>query len=127
MPRRPRLTKREFVELTSAIASSSSKTDAVLAGIPATGEIETTTGMQLSRHKLQIEVDHLKSLGLSDDLIRQAVDGAPVSASEKEMAKTAKRMRLDDEAWVKRYMANNFAERREMLPLNLILSAEVVA
>ena len=115
-----------LVELTNAIATG--KTNAAISGTAdLSREIETTSGMQLSRHKLQVEVDHLRELGLNDDLIRQAVDGAPISASEKAMAKVARRMRLEDPTWVAAYMKNGYSQRREILLLNLILSSEVAA
>jgi hypothetical protein len=115
-----------LAELTSIIAEG--KTDLAIAGnLSLNHEIETVSGNQLTSHKLAVEIDALRQLGLSDPLIKQALDGQPVSASEKEMAKVAKRMRLEDAEWTKRYMANNYAERREMLLLNLILSSAVAA
>jgi hypothetical protein len=54
------------------------------------------------------------------------IDGMPVSKEEQQAARLLKATRLGDEAWTKKFLANDFAARREMKLINLILVSEVL-
>jgi hypothetical protein len=118
--------RREFAELSAAVAAGSRTADAIAAPLP-TQELETVGRGQLTSHQLNLEIAHLRGLGLNDDLIRQALDGQPVSAAERTMAVQMKKMLMEDGTWRAAFMKNNFVQRRQMLLLNLILSSEVAA
>jgi hypothetical protein len=112
--------RREFSELTEKIANGNPTADALAGAPPA--EIEITVGGQLNSRNRAEAVAGLRELGMDNQTVLQAIDGATVSAHEVTMARQAKAMRMSDSAWTARYMAGGLAEKREMGLLNVILS-----
>jgi hypothetical protein len=119
-------TRRQFADLCAAVASGDATADALAPApeLPA-DVIETTTTGQLSTNALRREVADLRRAGFGDDVIRQMVDGRPVSATEKEMAVRLRALRLGDAAFVARYLAGDAAARLEMGHLSILIAADV--
>jgi hypothetical protein len=115
--------RAEFTRLTAQVAAGNPTADALAGAKPSeTFELETTVAGQLNTRNRADAVAGLRELGLGDDVVAQAIDGASVSPHEVAMARQAKAMRLSDKAWTDRYLAGGIAEKREMGLLNVILS-----
>jgi hypothetical protein len=115
--------KKDFAEATAAIAAGNAVDDVLAGSGPVSVEIETVTAGQLSMRNTEIEVAHLKQLGMNPKTIEQIFKGGSVTAAEREMARVTREMRLGDPEWSARYLKNGWAERREMSLLSAILSA----
>lgn len=67
----------------------------------------------------------LRDAGISNDVIKQALSGQPVSQAEHDAATTRKAALMRDHEWSKQYLAGNGPQREEMTLLNVILSSDV--
>jgi hypothetical protein len=117
--------RKDFGELTAAIADGNTVDDVLAGAGPVSQLIETTTAGQLSSRNTAIEIDHLRQIGLNDKTIAQVFKGGSVTPAEREMARVTKEMRLGDPDWSARWMKGGWAKRREMTLLNTVLSASV--
>jgi hypothetical protein len=115
--------RKDFSELTAAVAGGATVDDVLAGAGPVSQLIETTTAGQLSTRNTEIEVAHLRQLGLNDKTIEQIFKGGTVTPAEREMARVTREMRLGDPDWSARWMKGGWAERREMTLLNTVLSA----
>jgi hypothetical protein len=119
-------TVAEFKALHEKIANGNSTVDALNAkpdAEPDSVTMEVTVGNQLnSRNRAAAVAGLREGVGFDDATIAQAIDGAAVSEHEVAMAKMTKAMRLSDPAYVARYLAGSFSEKRELAHLDLILS-----
>ena len=61
----------------------------------------------------------LREVGLTDDVIRQAITGQPVSQAEHDAATRRKDALMRDQNWVKEYLAGNGSQREEMSLLQI--------
>jgi hypothetical protein len=113
--------RKTFSELTAKIADGNPTADA-LAGAP-TSEVEVTIGKELNSRNRADAIAGLRSLGMDDATVVQAIDGAEVGEHERTMAQMAKNLRLSDSAWTERYLKNDLSARREMTLINTILSS----
>jgi hypothetical protein len=115
--------RAEFTRLTAQVAAGNPTADALAGAGPAeTFELETTVAGELNTRNRADAVAGLRELGMDNQTVLQAIDGAAVSAHEVAMARQAKTMRLSDKTWTDRYLAGGLAEKREMGLLNVILS-----
>jgi hypothetical protein len=105
----------QFAALCAAIANGNATDDAIAGGPEPSGDhIETTEGGQLSQSALRREVGALRGMGFGDDVIKQMVDGTPVSATEKMMATQLLALRKSNSEFVQKYLAGDAAARIEM-------------
>jgi hypothetical protein len=120
--------KKIFSDLCAAVAAGDPAADALAGGteLPA-DHIETTSGGELSSRALRREAEGLLSQGFGPEVVKQMINGAPVSAAEKEAAVRLRAMRLGDPAFVRAYLGGSAAERYEMGLLAVVISSEVAA
>jgi hypothetical protein len=117
--------RREFAELTAA-AAAGPKTSAALADKPVSDAIGSlTSGNEFTPREVGRAVQSLRSRGINEDVIRQILDGSSVSQHERTMARQMRTMLLDDPGFRERYLAGNYAEKRQMTLLNAIMIAPV--
>lgn len=119
---------REFKELTAIVASADPavRLDRVLAGeVHNNSVIETVSGDELSTSKLAIVVEGLREVGISDEAIKEAINGGKNSAVIHRATQELKTKLFGDQAWVKRYLEGGQAERRQATLISIILSGEV--
>jgi hypothetical protein len=93
---------------------------------PETFAIETIGPGELNRRDLASAVETFRDAGLTDEVINQAMRGgevSEVSRAEYMAARALKSARLGDEAWVARWSKGGWAEQREMLHINTIVSS----
>jgi hypothetical protein len=116
--------RAEFGRLTELAATADATSEALAGNVPEppVERIEVLVDGAISTRNRADAVASLRAVGLNDDVIRQAIDGAPVSPAERVMAERVKAMRLGDAAWVDRYMKGGLAERNEMTTISTILS-----
>jgi hypothetical protein len=97
----------------------------VLAGTAERPMIETVTDGQLSTGKLMSAVDGLREVGLSDDVIREAINGGKNSAAIHRATQELKTKLFSDPAWLKRYLDGGAAERKQATLIAIVLNSEV--
>jgi hypothetical protein len=118
--------RREFASLTEMAAQAEYRLDNVLAGKVEPELMELTSSEHpLSTRNLSSAVESLREFGLSDDVIRQAVTGRPVSAEERRAVEQFRAMRLSNGDWAKKLLAGDHDARRELTLMSIVLSSEV--
>jgi len=118
--------RREFVSLTEMAAQAEHRLDNVLAGKAEPQLIELTSSEHpLSTRNLASAVEGLRESGLSDDVIRQAIAGRPVSAEERRAVEQFRAMRLSNGDWAKKLLAGDHDAGRELTLMSIVLSSEV--
>jgi hypothetical protein len=116
--------RREVAELHQRIANGFPTADAIAGAKSSEGfEFETTFRGEMNSRTRADAVASLRSLGMDDPTVLQAIDGAPVSPQEVAMAKMLKAARLSDAAWTDRWLKGGLLERSEMTKINVILSS----
>jgi hypothetical protein len=120
--------RRTFSDLCAAAAAGDPATDALAGGpeLPA-DTVETTVNGEPSSRALRREAEGLLSQGFGPEVVKQMINGSPVSAAEKEAAVRLRAMRLGDPAYVRAYLGGSAAERYEMGLLAAVISSEVAA
>jgi hypothetical protein len=117
--------KKEFEELIAASAAGDDVGDRIANIQEPAPLFETTTAGQLNRRDLASIVDTFRDGGLSNDAIEQALNGVEVSQAEYGAAKVLQSARHGDEGWRARFLKGNWAEVREQLLLNVILTSAI--
>jgi hypothetical protein len=84
---------------------------------------ETVTGGRLPIRQQIEQVEEFRKLGISDASIRQAFEGAPVSAAEYAAAKLRHDELLSNKEWVARWMSGDVAAKREMTLAQIAISS----
>lgn len=120
-------TQKEFHTLTAlaAEAQPADQLDKVIAGTAERPMFETVTDGQLSTGKLMSAVDGLRKVGISDDAIREAMNGGKNSAVIHRAVQELKAKLFGDQAWVKRYLDGGAVERRQATLIAIALNSEV--
>jgi hypothetical protein len=120
---------REFKELSEKAAGpGDTRLDAALAYDPNTAPpFETSYAGELNTWQLAKVVTNLKELGLEPDHIREAfdVENRTIDGATWAAAKRLEQQRFGDAEYVKRYLAGNPAEKREMALIRIVLSMKV--
>ncbi len=101
------------------------KLDAILAGTAEIPIMEATTGNELPTRKLLEVVQGFKEQGLSDETIRQAVNGGTVTKAEHDAIELMHKRLVSDPEWGKKLLAGDFEANRQMTLMNIILACEV--
>jgi hypothetical protein len=119
---------KTFSELVALSESGDAVGDS-LAGIvedPATQPIfETTTNGEWPRRVVTELVGDLRSSGLDDHAINQAVHGGSVSLAEFRAAQALQSTLHSDPAWRQRFLANDYTAKKDQLLLSVILSCSI--
>jgi len=113
--------RREFADLTAAVAKRDPIAEAIAGTAPTPG-IETTINGELGSRIMADVVQTFRGAGLSDGAIRQALEGQKVTKQELEAAKRFQEMRHGDAEWVKKLLSGDYAAKRESLLLSIIFS-----
>ena len=80
--------------------------DAVMAGTHKSGFFETTTREHpLTSSQLASVVDELRKDGFSDTIVKEIIEGAPVTAARHAEAEALRDRLIKDREWVRRYRA----------------------
>jgi hypothetical protein len=120
--------RKTFSDLCAAVAAGDPAADALAGGpeLPA-DHIETTANGELSSRALRREAEGLLSQGFTPEVVKQMINGSPVSAAEKEAAVRLRSMRMGNSDFVKLYLGGDAAAKNEMTLLSTIIAAEVAA
>ena len=116
-----------FDGLTRAIAAADDLAAALAGTAVAPPLIETIANGELPARALASTVEQMRSFGLNDATIREAVAGEPVTKQEVEMAKRYQQMKHSDADWVARLLKGDFQAKKEQLLLSIILTNPVKA
>jgi hypothetical protein len=121
---------KEFHALTALAVDlrPADRLDAALRGEVSPGLIETTTADNpLTTRKLASAVEGLREAGISDDAIRQAINGGKDHPDVLRAVQELKAKLFGDAAWVKRYLDGGAVERRQATLIAIALNSEVAA
>jgi hypothetical protein len=119
--------KKEFEKLIAAAAAGDDVGDRLANIQEPTPLFETTSsqGGQMNRRDLASIVDTFRDSGIADPAIEQALNGVEVTHQEYAAAKALQSARHGDEGWRARFLKGNWAEVREQLLLNVILTSAI--
>jgi hypothetical protein len=70
-------------------------------------------------------VDMLRNLEIGDDVIRQTLDGRPVTQAEHDAAKRWKSDHMGDKEWSTKFLAGDALAKREKMLADIILSSPI--
>jgi hypothetical protein len=101
------------------------KLDAILDGSAKIPIMEITSGFGLQTRNLMEVVQGLKDKGLSDDTIRQAVNGVTITKAEHDGIELMRKQLTGDAEWGKKLLAGDFEANRQMTLMNIILNCDV--
>jgi hypothetical protein len=87
------------------------------------GELEDAPFQPSGQIAMIGTTEMLRAAGIRDEVIREFLTGQPISAQEQKLVAARKAERLRDHEFVKRFMAGDGEQRREMLLIDLILNA----
>jgi hypothetical protein len=115
-----------FDTLTSKLAAEdAAPADLAMAGILPSG-IETISGNQLTTRQMADSANAMRSWGLNDECIKEALVGAKISPEIYRRALSRRAERLSDPEWTERLLAGGFAENKEYVLLSSVLAGEIV-
>jgi hypothetical protein len=117
--------RREFARLTELANQADEVKDAIDGTTPQPHLIETVGPGELSTRDQATTVAMFRDAGLTDDVINQAMRGGEVGRAEYMAAKALKSARHGDAAWCDRFLKGGWAEGREALLMNVILTSEM--
>ena len=109
-------TVKEFNDLTALVANADTAAEA-LAGKFTLPSADT--------HVLGVGVEQLRQVGLTDDVIKSVVDGAPVSQKEQDAVKRLMASKQSDKGWVEKLLNGDAATKKEFTLMSIVLSAEL--
>jgi hypothetical protein len=108
-----------------AEAPTGDKLGAVLAGTATPGRFETVTGSELGTSDLMSAVDGLRKDGHSDQIIREIVEGTPVTAERHREAELVRERLMRDRKWLQDYRAGSSDHVQQMRRINAVLAAPI--
>lgn len=112
--------KTEFTNLTTAIVgparTDAAMIDAAMAGPAAGGDFPTTDG----RHMVGI-ADWMRSVGISDPVIREHLEGKPVSREEMKLVESWKQRQMADKGFVAKFMSGDVEAKRLMATADAVI------
>jgi hypothetical protein len=99
---------------------------AVMAGTHKPGMIETTTREHpLTSSELASAVDGLRKDGYSDQIIKEIIEGTPVTAARHAEAAALQERLIKDREWVRRYRAGEVDYVQQMRRIVAVLAAPI--
>ena len=117
--------RRQFAELTAAVAAGDDVADAI-AGKEAPAQIlETTVGGELPRRHLADLVADMRRDRILDGAIAEAIEGSPVTRAVAEAARQFQRMKHTDPDWCDRLLRGEYSAVREHKLMCIILSSPI--
>jgi hypothetical protein len=116
---------KQFHELTALSAAGDDTADAAVGIQEPSALVEYTSGGRLNRRDTATAVQHFQEIGIGNDAISQAMNGARVSPQEHAAATAIMNARKADSEWTKALLAGNYEQRREFTLLNIILASEI--
>jgi hypothetical protein len=114
--------RAEFRRLTELAAGADEVKDAIEGTTPAPFLIETVGPGELSSRDRATAVAMFRDAGLRDEVIAEAMNGGAVTRAEYAAARALQASRHGDEGWRSRFLKGGWAEQREQLLLNIILT-----
>jgi hypothetical protein len=119
--------RKEFDELVAASAAGDDVGDRIANIQEPAPLFETTSSQsgQMNRRDLASIVDTLRDAGLRDEVVAEALNGGKVTRAEYAAAKALQASRHGDADWRARFLAGNWAEVREQMLLNIVLTNEI--
>jgi hypothetical protein len=109
----------EFKSLTGIIAGGDN-VDRAMAGVREDGIFQS------SEHAQMIAATNMfREIGISDAVIRQALTDYEVTAQEYAMVEKWKADRMGDSEWVKKYLAGERQQTRDMMLADIVLSSSI--
>lgn len=108
-----------------AAAPTGDRLGAVLAGTATPGGFETVTGSELGTSDLMSAVDGLRKDGHSDQIIREIVEGTPVTAERHREAELVRERLMRDRKWLQDYRAGSSDHVAQMHRINAVLAAPI--
>jgi hypothetical protein len=112
--------RKEWDSLLS-LASSGDKVDAAVS-MPG-GVANSVPDSEL--RQLASTAADLRELGLPDEVVRQALSGAPVSAEEYRAVRQWRDERTSDGEWSKKFLAGDALAKKQMTIANIIISGGI--
>lgn len=114
----------EVRELHDLVAKKSSgdKIDQIIAGTVEPPIFETLHEGQLSTRNVMTSVADLREIGLTDAVIRQAIEGKPVPRAEYAAVKRLHADRLANAEWTAKLLKGGAVERRELTLMQIVLA-----
>jgi hypothetical protein len=110
---------REYQDL-SALAAKGDKADLAMAGIM------KDAPFQDSGHRQMIEATAMfRSLGISDETIKQTLTDYEVSQQEHDAVAKLKADRMSNSEWVKKWLSGEGEQARDMMLMNIVLTATI--
>jgi hypothetical protein len=117
--------RREFQRLTQLAAGTDEVKDAIDGATPESFTIETIGPGELNSRDRATAVAMFRDAGLEDGVISEAFNGGRVTAREVAATKALQSSRHGDAGWRQRFLAGGWAENREQMLINIILTSEI--
>jgi hypothetical protein len=118
-------TTKQFHALTALSAAGDEAADAAVGIQEPSALVEYTSGGRLNRRDTATAVQHFQEIGIGNDAILQAMNGARVSPQEHAAATAIMNARKGDAEWSRALLAGDYVARREFTLLNIILASEI--
>lgn len=101
------------------------KLGAVLAGTATPGRFETITGSELPTSDLMSAVESLRKQGHSDHIIREIIEGTPVTPERHREAENLRERLLRDRGWLREYRSGSREHIEQMHTINAVIAAPI--
>jgi hypothetical protein len=118
--------RQEWQRLTELAAGADEVKDAIDGTTPQPHLIQTVGPGELSTRDRATAVEMFRDAGLEDGVIVEAMRGGRVTRKEFAAAKALQSARHGDEGWRQRLLKGGWAENREQLLINVILTSEII-
>lgn len=118
-------TRGEFDTLTKMIAAADVTAEAIAGKSSAPEMFETTYDGALSSRAVAEGVQSLREVGLSDDVVRQVLNDAPVTRTEFEAVKRLNAQRMGDQVWISKLLEGDYEARREFTTMQVVLNSAI--
>ena len=102
------------------------KVDKILAGTAPLGKMEVLAHGELPTVDLMSAVDGLRKNGLPDQIIKEIVEGTPVTAERHREAAIIKQQLLGDKAWVAAYRDGSRLHAEQLHRVLAVLTAPIM-
>jgi hypothetical protein len=120
--------REEMRALNMAISEEpdGTKVDRILAGTQPLGKMEVLAHGELPTVNLMSAVDGLRQNGLPDQVIKEIIEGTPVTAERHREAAIIKQQLLADKAWVAAYRDGSRLHAEQLHRVLAVLTAPII-